>query len=244
MAVGELVRHQVEELPQISTLVIEHRCPRVRCPECGRRRRAELPDEVAASAFGPRLQAAIATLAIRNRVSRRDTVELCGELFGARICSGSVEAILTRSGDALAHPHERLLSALRRAGRLNMDETGCRLKGSRRTLWGAFTEKLAVYRIAADRHEDRARALLGHSSAIITSDRWWAYNHLPLARRQICWSHLQRDSKPRPRARRPAHRPQPGRPAPSARLSRPTERLPELFDFQAFSRWAVLGSNQ
>jgi transposase len=27
----------------------------------------------------------------------------------------------------------------------------------------------------------------------VTSDRWWAYAHLPLARRQICWSHLQRD---------------------------------------------------
>jgi transposase len=27
----------------------------------------------------------------------------------------------------------------------------------------------------------------------VTSDRWWAYSHLPLARRQICRSHLQRD---------------------------------------------------
>jgi len=27
----------------------------------------------------------------------------------------------------------------------------------------------------------------------VTSDRWWAYNHLPLERRQICWSHLRRD---------------------------------------------------
>ena len=27
----------------------------------------------------------------------------------------------------------------------------------------------------------------------MTSDRWWAYAHLPLARRQLCWSHLRRD---------------------------------------------------
>jgi len=74
-----------------------------------------------------------------------------------------------------------------------MDETGWRLKGARRTLWGACTETLAVYRIAADRHEERARELLASSDAIVTSDRWWAYNHLPLSRRQICWSHLQRD---------------------------------------------------
>jgi DNA primase len=27
----------------------------------------------------------------------------------------------------------------------------------------------------------------------VTSDRWWAYAHLPLARRQLCWAHLKRD---------------------------------------------------
>jgi len=53
--------------------------------------------------------------------------------------------------------------------------------------------KLAVYRICENRHEDRARELLASSTAIITTDRWWAYNHLPLHRRQICWSHLRRD---------------------------------------------------
>ncbi len=27
----------------------------------------------------------------------------------------------------------------------------------------------------------------------MTFDRWWAYAHLPLARRQLCWAHLKRD---------------------------------------------------
>jgi transposase len=193
VAVREPARHQVEELPRIATVVIEHQCQRLRCRDCGTERTGELPAGVAGSAFGPRLQAAVATLAVRNRVSRRDTVELCSELFGARVSTGSVDQILTRAADALELPHQELIRALRRSGRLNMDETGWRLKGARRTLWGAFTDKLAVYRIAADRHEDRARELLDTHSGIVTSDRWWAYNHLPLHRRQICWSHLQRD---------------------------------------------------
>lgn len=192
-AVREPARHQVEELPRIATVVVEHRCQRLRCPECGSERAGELPTDVAGSVFGPRLQAAVATLAVRNRVSRRDTVELCQELFGARLSIGSVDQVLTRAADALELPHQELLRALRRSGRLNMDETGWRLKGARRTLWGAFTDKVAVYWIASDRHEDRLRDLLGTSQAIVTSDRWWAYNHLPLSRRQICWSHLQRD---------------------------------------------------
>ena len=107
---GEPARHQVEELPRIATMVIEHQCQRLRCPECGEERTGELPAEVAASAFGPRLQAAVATLAVRNRVSRRDTVELWRELFGARISAGTVDAILARAADALELPHQELLA--------------------------------------------------------------------------------------------------------------------------------------
>jgi len=193
VAVGDPVRHQVEELPQISTIVIEHQCPRVRCPDCGHRQRAELSLEVAASAFGPRLAAAIATVSVRNRISRRDVVELVEQLFGARISTGSVDAILARAGDALADSYDDLLARVRRAGAVNMDETGWRLQGAQRTLWGAFTNRHAVLRVADSRHEDHARQLLGDSSAVVTSDRWWAYNHLPIGRRQVCWSHLQRD---------------------------------------------------
>lgn len=79
--VGEPACHQVEELPPIMVRVTEHRRQRLRCPECSRRTRAALPDEVACSSFGPRLQAAVATLSVRNRVSPKDTVELIEELL-------------------------------------------------------------------------------------------------------------------------------------------------------------------
>src|ERR1019366_371887 len=87
-------------------------------------------------------------------------VELFEELFGARISAGSVDRILTRAGDALELPYEQLHAKLLASRHLNADETGWRLQGHRRTLWGAFTDKIAVYRIAEDRHEDRARDLL------------------------------------------------------------------------------------
>jgi transposase len=80
--VGKPARFQVEELPEITVRVTEHRCPRVRCPDCGRHTRAELPAELARSAFGARLQAAVTALSVRGRISRRDTAELVEELFG------------------------------------------------------------------------------------------------------------------------------------------------------------------
>jgi transposase len=193
LAVGEPLRHQVEELPVISAVVIEHRAQRVCCPGCGRHTRAEIPGDIAASSFGPRFQAAVAALSVRNRVSRRDVVEFCEELFGARISAGAVDAILTRVSDALADPYEDLLARVRSSEALNMDETGWRLKGAQRALWGMFTAHHAVFTVAASRHEEHAKRLLERHAGIVTSDRWWAYNHLPLSRRQLCWSHLDRD---------------------------------------------------
>jgi transposase len=196
---GELVavdvpaRHQVEELPRLAVTVTEHQCQRVRCPGCGARPRGVLPADVANSAFGPRLQAAVSVLSVRNRVSRRDVVELCEQLFGARISTGTIDAILARTADALQEPCEDLLERVRSARAVNMDETGWRLRGAQRAVWGMFTERHAILQITASRHDDHAKDLLGTSSAIVTSDRWWAYNHLPVKRRQICWSHLQRD---------------------------------------------------
>jgi transposase len=187
-------RHQVSELPELAVRVTEHLLHRRRCPDCGATARAELPAAVPAGAFGPRLEAAVATLAVRNRVSRRDTVELLDELFGARLASGTVDAILGRTAVALDEPHEDLLDHVRCAPAVNIDETGWRLKGGRRTLWGAVTSVAAVFRIAPDRHEREATWLLGEDfEGVVGSDRWWAYRGFDPARRQVCWSHLIRD---------------------------------------------------
>ena len=74
-----------------------------------------------------------------------------------------------------------------------MDETGWRTAGQRRALWGMFDQRHAYLQVRPDRHEDHAKHLLAGTRAVVTSDRWWAYAHLPLHRRQLCWAHLRRD---------------------------------------------------
>ena len=187
-------RHQVAELPPIAVRVTEHRLHRLCCPACAAETRAELPRAVPRSAFGPRLQAAVVTLAVRNRVSRRDATELARELFGVELATGSVDAIIHRAGQALAGPHTRLEQQLKAASVVNIDETGWKTAGGRRTLWGALTAQTAVFRIAAGRHGCEARMLLGERFAgIVCSDRWRGYDYLDPTRRQLCWAHLLRD---------------------------------------------------
>jgi len=187
-------RHQVVGLAPIAVRVSGQRLHRLRCPNCAAETRAQLAAGVPRGAFGPRLQAAVTTLAVRNRVSRRDSSELVGELFGAELSAGSVDAIVHRAGGALEQAHARLADQIRSAPAVTIDETGWRLRGGKRTLWGALTPRAAVFRIAADRHEREVKALLGaRFAAIACSDRWLAYDHLDRERRQLCWAHLVRD---------------------------------------------------
>ncbi len=186
-------RHQVAELPMITVEYVEHRTHRLRCAACHKRTRGTL-GVVGESAFGPILQAALVTLTARNRVSRRDLSELAGELFGVAISVGAIDEICQRASGLLAEPHQRLVAGVLGSGAINVDETGWFLAGENRSMWTAATPDAAIFRIVADRHRDRLIELLGPEFAgIVTSDRWWAYDHLDPEYRQACWSHLQRD---------------------------------------------------
>jgi transposase len=187
-------RHQVAELPPLAVEISEHRLQRVCCPDCGRTVRAQLPAGVPRGCFGPKLEAAIASLTVRNRLSRRQLVELLEELFGCPIAVGTIEAILSRTADTLEPIYEELLERTRAAGALNIDETGWYLSGEPRTLWGAFSKETAVLRIAPDRGKLHLHGLIGDDFAgVVGSDRFTAYNSLEPERRQVCWSHLRRD---------------------------------------------------
>jgi transposase len=191
----------VAELPPIAVLCFEHRTHHVRCPGCGKRTAAKLPDAVAGSPFGTGLQAAVVTLSARNRVSRRDMSELARDLFGLGLSVGAVDAICQRAALALEAPHEELVEKVLCAPAVNVDETGWFTAAEGRTLWTAVTPSAAVFPIAENRHRERLEELIGnHFKGILGSDRWWAYDHIDPASRQACWEHLKRDLlPPRPR---------------------------------------------
>jgi len=186
-------RHQVSELPPVAVVLTEHRCHRLRCPDCAAKTRGKLPTEVAGSAFGPDLRAAVVTMTARSRVSRRDMSDLARDLFGIVVSVGSVEAICQRASRDLAEPHEALLASVLGSAALNIDETGWSTAGEGRTLWTATTPEAAIFRVAEDRHRDRLDQLIGDYSGIVCSDRWWAYDRLDPECRQACWQHLKRD---------------------------------------------------
>ena len=191
---GRFGRYQVAELPPISVVWSEHRTHQVRCRHCRTRTAASLPVGIAGSAFGPRLQAAIATLTAAYRISRRGIAELARDLFGVELSAGAVDAICQRTSAALAGPHLQLQDAVLDQHAVHVDETGWRTSGEGRALWTATTPDAVFLQIAERCNREQFNALIGTTyPGIVVSDRWNGYSHLDPNQRQVCWSHLQRD---------------------------------------------------
>jgi transposase len=187
-------RHQIAELPPISVIFTEHRTHQLRCRHCRDRTTALLPEEIGAGPFGPRLEAAVVTLTAAYRISRQGIVELARDLFGLSLSSGAVDAICQRASEALAGPYLHLQDWVLDQDAVHVDETGWKTSGDGRALWTATTDAAAFLQIAEHCNRAQFDALVGTGYAgIVISDRWNGYAHLDPTRRQVCWSHLQRD---------------------------------------------------
>ena len=131
--------HQQWELAPARPLVFQYDLLRLRCPCCGKPRLAELPAGVSWSAFAPRLEAHIATLAGVYRLSRRQVQDVVGQMFGVPISLGAVDAVIMRMSRMLEDPWEQLRTAVQQAQQVHADETGWRLRGAYECLWVATT---------------------------------------------------------------------------------------------------------
>jgi len=192
--VGDPVRHQVVELPPVRAEVTDHYLHRQRCPACGGATRAGLPPAAPPGAFGPRLQAVIAVLSSRYRLSRREVADVCAAVLGADLCVGSVDDLCRATAAALAGPVAELQAAVRQAERVNADETRWRLADQRAWLWVVVGAVATVFTVAPSRSSAVIKGMLGETFAgVLGSDRWSAYTWVDPTRRQVCWSHLKRD---------------------------------------------------
>jgi len=191
--VGDPLIHQQWELPPIRPLVFQYDLARLRCPCCGKGRLADLPAGASWSAFAPRLEAHIATLAGVFRLSRRQVRQVVEEMFGCPISVGAVNAAIMRMSAILRDPWEALRDNIQKAQLVHADETGWRLRGAQQYLWLASSALTACFRIDPNRTQAAAKELLGEQfGGFVVSDRYVGYHFLDLLQQQLCWAHVIR----------------------------------------------------
>lgn len=189
------VLHQVVDLPPAPAEVTEHVLHRGFCPCCKVTVTAPLPPGVPRSAVGPRLQAVLALLVGRFRLSRREAAEAAVALFGpkAAVSVGTVSALEGRTSVALAPAWEEAEEAARTSLVTHADETSFGRGG---WLWTACTAAVSFFRIDPNRSRAAFERLLGEDfPGVLVTDRWASYHRHPSSRRQLCWAHLKRNGQ-------------------------------------------------
>jgi len=189
------LRHQVTEIPPVHPQIIEYLLHRLTCPKCAHTTMAKLPEGVSWSMMGPALQAMVAYLTGKLRLSKRAAREALEDLFDVGVSTGSIAAAEQAVSQAVAKPVEAAREFVQSQPAVNGDETGWRQGRKRAWLWVATTPWVSIFLIHLSRGADGARALLGQFAGYLTTDRWNGYNGWSLRRRQICWAHLIRDFK-------------------------------------------------
>lgn len=187
-------RWQVVEIPEVRPKVTEHRVHTLRCKKCGHEETGEMPADVARSNFGPRTHALAATLTGGFRLTRREAVRVFDEIFNVDLSTGALSDMEGRVSAALEYPYRVVQRALREGDVAHVDETPWEQRRVLHYLWNATFGKLAVFRI--DRRRDRAasrRLFAGRFHGVRIVDRLAAHEDVKRGRRQICWSHIDRD---------------------------------------------------
>lgn len=186
--------HQLAELPDLAAVITEFQGHARTCACCGHLTRERIPAAIRAHATGPRLGAALAYLSGSQHLSQRGLEEVAEALFGVPLSVGTVNALQEQMSQALAQPHQEIAQAVQQADVKHVDETGWKQAGQKRWLWAAVSAGAVYFLVQARRGAEALRTLLGGViHGVIGSDRWSAYQVVPLRQRQVCWAHLKRD---------------------------------------------------
>ena len=194
-------RHQVWEIPEPRVTVVEYLLAWSRCMDCGGLTQACLPAGVPVEGYGPRLTALAGVLGGAYRISYRMTQDLLKDLFAVEISLGEIRKLRDRVSRAVSSAVEEAKAYVQTSGLVYADETshpqgnadGKNPEKRMGWLWVIASPLVAYFEIALSRSKATAQQLLGEVfSGILSSDRYAAYNWIPVYLRQVCWSHLER----------------------------------------------------
>jgi transposase len=193
--------HHQLELKDVPLDVHEYRARLYRHRVTGEIISADIPAHILAGGLvGPRLSAFVGFMKGRCHASYTTIETLMEEVFGQRLCPGTLAKIVTsRISPALESAYDELLAALPFESYLGIDETGHKDNGDKFWTWCFRAHNYTLFRIAGTRGTDVLREVLGSAfGGVISCDYYSAYTCFmkeSSAVMQFCLAHLIRDVK-------------------------------------------------
>lgn len=199
---AEPQRVQIMELPALRPVVVEHRFHALTCAGCGTVTCAFDGEIVNGSRYGARLAAFVGLLSGEYRQSHRMVERLLNEVFGMKLCIGSIGKLRAEISESVASAVQAAQVYVQQQPTVGSDETGFRqgnVDGAnpsqkRGWLWVLVTPYVCYFQVWLSRSQVAAQTMLGATfTGHVVTDRYSAYSWLDIQKRQVCWAHLKRD---------------------------------------------------
>ncbi len=189
------------DVPPVKPEITRHKTVVGRCVRCAARVVAPLPGAsangttVAPVTFGPNLQSIGVSMRFELKASLGGIGKFMGQWFGVEISAGGLARMYDRL-EGRSTAIKEIVTGLRRARVVGMDETGWRQDGVSGWCWVARTDKLSLYRVELSRGRWVAESILGAKySGTLVSDFYAVYAGQGTWRNAFCGAHLIRDAK-------------------------------------------------
>ena len=195
VAVLQVERRQVVDVPTPRLWVAEHQAEQKQCPACQQVTVASFPAEVASPLqYGPRLGAIAVYLVQQQLLPWARACEVLGDLLGASLSEGTLASLIERCAATLQPVEEQIKQALTSVEVLHQDETGLYVNGQRQWLHVSCTKQLTHYAVHAKRGKEALEAIdiLPRFAGTSVHDGWRAYFHYG-CQHALCVVHLLRE---------------------------------------------------
>ena len=190
---GEPIGYRVKtiiDFPDKPIQTIEHRFMQYISPVTGETVEAnyDLPKNI----YGKNLQSIV--IMLKNITNSHDKIsDFIRELGAPTFSSRTVQNIATKYIFALEPEQKKILSEIKKESYLHSDETGFRVDGFNKYVWGIFTNTRAIFMAGKSRAQKNFKKLIRNFIGLLVVDGYGAYDYYLL--KQRCWAHLIRDFK-------------------------------------------------
>lgn len=193
LPLGKPIGYRVKtivDFPDKPIQTIEHRFMQYKDPQTGEivEAKCDLPNNI----YGKNLQSIVVML--KNLTNSHVKIaDFLRELGAPSFSHTTVKDIATKYIFALEPEQKKILSQIKKESYLHSDETGFRIDGINRYVWGIFTKTKAIYMAGKTRAQKHFRKLIANFKGVLVVDGYGGYDYYPL--KQRCWAHLIRDFK-------------------------------------------------
>jgi transposase len=186
----------IEEIPEPQPIIVtEYRIAHYRCPYCHREVVGKNSDCPSEGRFGNNIIAQTTLLKYEDRLPHRKIQDALRRLYGLDISPATILDLTRRAADAVQSQYDAILSRIRNAPVLYVDETSVNVQGELHWIWTFTTPSETFFVIRKSRGMNVLLEVLTRRFAgIIVCDGWKPYPKFT-KRLQRCWAHILRESK-------------------------------------------------